>query len=76
MAQEWISVKDRLPKRGERVLSYLDFSKIPELKWENTVADNIYNGVLVGSNPRKHIWEWQGDCVTHWMPLPEPPKGE
>jgi hypothetical protein len=71
----WISVEERLPERGVNVLCYMDFSKNEETKhWENSIADNVYNGVLVGSRPTKHTWAWQGDCVTHWMPLPEPPK--
>lgn len=69
--QEWISVKDRLPDRGERVLCFIKSSG----KHQNDIIfDNVYNGILVGYNPPKYVWEWYGDYVTHWMPLPEPPK--
>jgi len=58
---EWISVKDRLPEDGQEVLAYWG-------DW-NTVIDT-YSGV-----------EWIkgksfGAFTTHWMPLPNPPKGE
>ena len=71
----WISVAERLPKRGETVLCYMNFERDgSDLTWKNTITENRYDGVLVGSNPKKHVWEWQGDFVTHWMPLPEPPE--
>ena len=73
----WISVAERLPKRGETVLCYMNFERDgSDLTWKNTITENRYDGVLVGSNPKKHVWEWQGDFVTHWMPLPEPPEVE
>lgn len=73
----WISVEERLPERGVKVLCHMNFLKSEETKsWGTNIAENTYQGVLVGSNPRKHVWEWQGDFVTHWMPLPEPPEVE
>lgn len=73
----WIGVAERLPKRGETVLCYMNFERDGfGLTWKNTITENRYDGVLVGSNPKKHVWEWQGDYVTHWMHLPEPPKEE
>lgn len=59
---KWISVKDRLPEEGETVLCY-------------------YESDLMGVCTRLHeIWEdsygyWESDdAITHWMPIPEPPK--
>lgn len=70
----WISVDDALPKRGETVLCYMNFERdSSDMTWKNTITENRYDGVLVGSNPKKHVWEWQGDYVTHWMPLPKAP---
>ena len=58
---KWISVKDRLPKVGEHVLV---FSPITGIKTdfiafvENDEEDRFF----------------RSGRVTHWMPLPEPPK--
>jgi hypothetical protein len=64
---EWISVKDKFPQPGVFVLvtSPRDF--------ENSlnIGINVYS--------KKHGWELKTtNCyaagITHWMPLPEPPK--
>ena len=61
--QKWISVKDRLPEEGEDVLTY---------------RGSGYRVEALESVSRKY-WENDIFCyypVTHWMPLPQPPKGE
>ena len=65
--QEWISVKDRLPEPWKQVLIY---------SRHNFYESAVYIGV-----PGKWRATWNhemldADSVTHWMPLPEPPKGE
>ena len=60
--QEWISVKDRLPEKDEIVIICTD---------ENF----IYAGELVGDTWFLNNDSWTA-TVTHWMPLPEMPKGE
>ena len=59
----WISVKDRLPRCGDRVImtdgvfvceAFLSISG----KW-------VRNGI-----------GWIESEITHWMPMPNPPKGE
>ena len=66
---EWISVKDRMPKIGERVLVYDTF-------WRDVyilcLMQNVNDGNIRWYN-RDTGW-YVGDDVTHWMPLPEPPK--
>jgi hypothetical protein len=61
---EWISVKERLPGANEDVWCYSNrnggYTFIGYIGYH--VRDWMENGSL-------HI----GD-VTHWMPLPEPPK--
>ena len=58
--QEWISVKDRLPDADGDYLVWNDYHK-----------------AIVG-----HYWSKgryfisKAVTVTHWMPLPQPPKGE
>lgn len=57
---EWISVKDRLPMKNDRVLVYR-----PEMKESDVGAGSVQFG---WNCSRKKT------DITHWMPLPEPPK--
>lgn len=60
---EWISVKDRLPeKKNEAYLCSLDSCLFP---------GSQYISIRAFCDDGK--WEANG-TVTHWMPLPEPPK--
>ena len=73
---EWISVKDKLPKDGEKVLVYYP-------KWRN---EKYYSCVFSAEyQKRKYCDEGFGaedvlfdiggeDGITHWMPLPNPPE--
>ena len=58
--QEWISVNDRLPEQGEEAICI--------------AADG---DMMIGKYTK---WGWMFPCyfedLTHWMPLPEMPKGE
>ena len=58
--QEWISVDDRLPEPKEKAICI-------------DAEGNIIIGTYIE-------WGWMFPCYckrpTHWMPLPEPPKGE
>ena len=65
--QEWISVEDRLPEEKVNCIVY----------YKHAYCDNddywaigicFYNG-------EKFQMDWSYK-VTHWMPLPKPPKGE
>lgn len=68
----WISVKDRLPETRHAVLAYTPYHK------------NIW-AVSMHEDGNWYIWsphgrvyldpDWHGP-ITHWMPLPEPPKEE
>ena len=66
--QKWISVDDKLPEFCVSVLARC----FHHGKWM----------ILVCHTSKEHIGEWYTDevCqwvkVTHWMPLPELPKGE
>lgn len=61
--QEWISVGDALPKTDARVLVYMHENR---MSYTRIDTDRMV----------KRKWVRWGDCVTHWMPLPQPPKGE
>ncbi len=59
---EWISVKDRLPEE-DIVLTYDGFT--------------IRSAEILYEDENEIVWLDGGVCfsnVTHWMPLPEPPK--
>lgn len=73
---DWISVKDRLPNKGDIVLAYcqkiigeiryvLDCPTIAKIEWENIDCSNI---------PDTDYFSVWAENITHWMPLPEPPK--
>ena len=76
--QPWISVDDRLPE-------------IPEGRYGvtcNVMVDNCSSTKVMSLLYEKDTvrgktvcrWKWYGKIsqwnVTHWKPLPEPPKGE
>ena len=66
--QEWISVKDRLPENDQWVLCFMkdkSFGTFRVFQW-NYIDWQWNDG---------NEWFDEKD-VTHWMPLPEPPKGE
>lgn len=77
MDYKWISVKDQLPGIGEEVIVYCQpnndgMGKVTALcryiRYEgatNFYWDNDYPG-----SGNLYIQE----AITHWMPLPEPPK--
>lgn len=65
--QEWIPVTERLPEQTSRCLV---------ARWDY-VTDKPFIDILWFE---KGVW-WNrlhggNYAVTHWMPLPEPPKGE
>lgn len=64
--QEWISVNDRLPENICPVLVVLEGMSTAFNGWYH---DGKWWTVGAGTRPFKQK-------VTHWMPLPTPPKGE
>ena len=60
----WVSVEDRLPEQGERVLA-TDGA---------FVGEGYTNCYGVWCRPNGLRWDMLDSDVTHWMPLPEPPK--
>ena len=66
--QEWISVKDMMPEAGGYVVCIA--KRNPFSRFMPMVARIEKNGWV---NP---ITEQYISEVTHWMPLPHPPKGE
>lgn len=59
---EWISVDDRLPEDGDEILMWSE----------------VFHGVVLGDRSDGEWWN-ESDIITtakitHWQPLPEPPK--
>jgi hypothetical protein len=68
-APQWISVKDRLPENNG-----------PILMWSGRLED-----VPTCAAAGYELWNWSTEysphdfrlsAITHWMPLPQPPKEE
>jgi hypothetical protein len=68
--QKWIPVTERLPEDNERVLVYHDDGMIRFGINKGGFADVVSTHYLQNNH---RTWFSR---VTHWMPLPEPPKGE
>lgn len=65
---QWISVKDRLPERSGDVLVCHDeyyIMSVLSYSWRHK-AFNAFDSLPTSEN--------RIESVTHWMPLPEPPK--
>ena len=66
--QEWISVKDRLPEEKGR---YLTANK--RFGDQIVVFDLWFGGGFWYVDEEDNVFDFE---VTHWMPMPVPPKGE
>ena len=66
----WISVKDRMPEIRRAVLG-----RSPQYNniWAVTVHDDGWYFWI--PSHMKYEPDWYGP-ITHWMPIPEPPKEE
>ena len=63
--QEWISVDDRLPEDYKQRVMVICIGDYP-IGYPKIDTDRYVRGQ----------WVRYGIYVTHWMPLPQPPKGE
>lgn len=65
--QEWVSVDERLPEEKANCIVYYQHSYCDnDGYWAIGIC--FYDGEKFQLNPAYK--------VTHWMPLPQPPKGE
>lgn len=62
---DWISVKERLPDVGMPVLICGKRHRV------TAYYDNVLDAFRLTENENLC---YAANCVTHWMPLPEPPK--
>ena len=73
----WISVKDKLPEIGQRVLSYSEDEGIKETKYTTFQPGSF--GHQKGCTNCWFQWVTHNNIcwkhtATHWAELPEPPK--
>ena len=82
--QEWISVKDRLPEEDGRYLAFVKGFYATFVRTLNFAKDGRKVDEFDFDEGAKNVW-YRYDSeygyvtvedVTHWMPLPQPPKGE
>ncbi len=59
---QWISVDDRYPEKDGLYLCHFTDKTIETFDYQSEDADD-------------RTWGVHNYLVTHWMPLPEPPKG-
>ena len=81
---KWISVKDRLPDKDGKYLVFEKGSYANQIRTLQFAKDGRKVDKYDFHRGWKNVWyrydsEWGHitiDSVTHWMPLPQPPKGE
>lgn len=69
MKEKWISVEDRYPKNGERVLVICTNPQNHHQRHISICDHYVINDRRYRNAPL-HKWSG-GKEVTHWMPLPE-----
>ena len=70
---DWISVKDRLPLEIQDTVGKIKGVPCSELCIVAVKAP--FSSAFVAIDITMHgRWYNYGEAVTHWMPLPEPPK--
>lgn len=80
--QEWISVNDRLPDDEQEVLVIAhgwDGRLVYVGSHKRVEAQKSWLTGITNKSSEWSLWGWsylKEPMVTHWMPLPEPPKGE
>ena len=65
--QEWIPVTERMPQNYISVLVYIPTAEPLPMVHEAYIGDD-------GEWHSSNFYEIENEDVTHWMPLPEPPK--
>jgi len=76
---KWISINDRLPDVGERIIcssrEYMNMYYVTESEYDRDEGDGVYNWLEV-CNDRYRINTsryWDSNQITHWMPVPKLP---
>ena len=67
---EWINISDKAPEDGQRVIYYFKPLGMFMGHYERCKGE----AALYGTHCFESAHGFLTDDVTHWMPLPEPPK--
>ena len=62
---KWIPVTERLPEQNTRVIGFMAWKGITAIEYQHGKWYSI-----------DHLQPLPDEAVTHWMPLPQPPKEE
>lgn len=62
---KWIPVTERLPEEYTRVIGFMAWKAMTAIEYQNGKWYSI-----------DHLEPLPDEAITHWMPLPEPPKEE
>lgn len=73
---EWISVNDRFPEIDENSAEEVIVSYINTVDGPSTICSAFYMGnfYLLATWSEEGTESDKINDITHWMPLPEPPK--
>lgn len=75
---KWININDKLPEDGEEVLVAMKNCNLPiqvyryGKQWYGSLE--VTDSMVDGYCHDREIGDYLSECITHWMPLPEPPK--
>ena len=74
--QDWISVKERLPEEGVRVLAVKKLKNgRRDLALATCIPEYKHHDYVTGEDIVEPYWVCGGNNnITHWMPLPEMPE--
>ena len=73
-SSEWIPVTERLPDAAQYDWVLVQVKFIPENIYGVPISAELINGIWYDAFGMTIDGEYEK--VTHWMPLPDPPKGE
>lgn len=75
LENQWISVKDKLPcDEKDMIIEFLAGVELRTKKVGVLLEDGFIDITYMYSFP-PHGWYWNiCDIITHWFPIPEPPK--
>lgn len=88
MCNQWVSVKGSYPPEDGKYLTFYMLSTKPPIPWMRVLdfAKDLYEVDRLDFENKKgkpgfygcdsEYGYYEVDDVTHWMPLPEPPKEE